>query len=93
MFTHLVVSQDFGEFVFHVWNICSLDGDGLILFVFDLYDVDGSGQLSKGEVKQILLDVSTNSHPFCFITCARVHGVLVCTYAGVWQAHVQLASG
>lgn len=48
---------DFKEFVYAVWNYCTLGKTTLAVFAFDLYDKDSSGQIDIGEVIQMLKDV------------------------------------
>ena len=36
---------DFREFVIAIWNYCSFTKSALILFAFDLYDIDNSGTI------------------------------------------------
>ena len=48
---------DFRECMLALWNYCSLAEQDLASFAFDLYDGDGSGFLSQGEVAKILRDV------------------------------------
>lgn len=38
--------QDFREMVFSVWNLCTMDSQGLLMLMFDLYDKDASGTMS-----------------------------------------------
>lgn len=40
-----------------VWNYCTFDRTALILFAFDLYDLDGSGKIDAKEMKRILREV------------------------------------
>ena len=48
---------DFLEFVVSLWNFCSLNRGGLILFAFTLYDSDDSGELEMDELEKLLKDV------------------------------------
>ncbi|KAJ1442905.1 hypothetical protein B484DRAFT_321842 [Ochromonadaceae sp. CCMP2298] len=48
---------DFKEFVLALWNYCTLSTATLDMFAFDLYDTDGSGELSGGEVSRMLKDI------------------------------------
>lgn len=51
-------SLDFPEFMLGLWNMCSLDTEGLIQFVFYLYDLDSSSEgLDMREMKRVVLDV------------------------------------
>ena len=43
--------QDFREMVFCIYNICTLDANGLLMLIFDLYDADGSDSISKACLK------------------------------------------
>jgi Ca2+-binding EF-hand superfamily protein len=47
----------FREFVFSLWNYCTLSKATLELFAFDLYDVDSDGLLSLREVQGMLSDL------------------------------------
>ncbi len=48
---------DFVEFVISLWNFCSLNRGGLMLFAFTLYDADDSGELEMEELHKLLSDV------------------------------------
>eukprot|EP00286_Rhodomonas_abbreviata_P015509 CAMPEP_0181330686 /NCGR_PEP_ID=MMETSP1101-20121128/24049_1 /TAXON_ID=46948 /ORGANISM="Rhodomonas abbreviata, Strain Caron Lab Isolate" /LENGTH=161 /DNA_ID=CAMNT_0023439993 /DNA_START=230 /DNA_END=712 /DNA_ORIENTATION=+ len=48
---------DFREFILSLWNYCTLTKATLQMFAFDLYDVDGSGEMSGGEVAVMLKEV------------------------------------
>lgn len=48
---------DFREFVVSLWNYCTLSRATLDLFAFDLYDVDGSGEISLQEMTQMFYDL------------------------------------
>ena len=37
-----------------LWNYCTLGKSALVMFSFDLYDLDGSGEIEENEVKQLL---------------------------------------
>jgi len=45
-----VKSLHYGEFFVSMWNFCTLTHETLCKFTFDLYDQDGSGELSEKEV-------------------------------------------
>ena len=45
---------DFKEFVLSVWNLCSLNRNGLALFCFMLFDEDNSGFLEPEEVEGLV---------------------------------------
>jgi Ca2+-binding EF-hand superfamily protein len=47
---------DVKEFVFALWNYCTLNHSRLCEFIFDLYDRDGSGILDKIELTNMLRD-------------------------------------
>ena len=53
---------DFKEFVLALWNYCTLGKSTLVLFAFDVYDRDTSGELSSDEVKVMLQDVYGDSY-------------------------------
>jgi hypothetical protein len=40
-----------------LWNYCTLGKATLVLFAFDIYDADSSGELAVDEVRQMLTDV------------------------------------
>ena len=48
---------DFVEFAISLWNFCSLNRGGLMLFAFTLYDADDSGELEMDELHKLLGDV------------------------------------
>ena len=48
---------DFKEFVMSLWNYCTLGKDTLILFAFDIYDKDSSGEIEGKEVHQMLNEI------------------------------------
>ena len=50
-------SMDLREFILNLWNYCSLEKSGLILFAYDLYDNDKNGTLSTDEVKAMFMQV------------------------------------
>lgn len=50
-------SVDFREFVMSLWNYCTLSKAALIMFAFDLYDNDNSGEIDLGEVELLLKEV------------------------------------
>jgi Ca2+-binding EF-hand superfamily protein len=47
-------SLSYGEFFVSLWNFCTLTHDTLVKFAFDLYDADGSGELTLDEVKNMV---------------------------------------
>jgi Ca2+-binding EF-hand superfamily protein len=47
----------FSEFVFSVWNYCSLDMSYLPWFSFSLYDIDGGGEIAGLEIEHMLKDI------------------------------------
>jgi len=48
---------DFLEFVLAVWNYCSFTHSSLVRFAFDLYDLDGSGEIERAEAVQCIREV------------------------------------
>lgn len=48
---------DFIEFVLAVWNYCSFNHLSLVRFAFDLYDLDGSGEIEHDEVVRCVREV------------------------------------
>jgi hypothetical protein len=48
---------DFVEFVLAVWNYCTFNHASLVRFAFDLYDVDGSGEIEHDEVVRCVREV------------------------------------
>lgn len=48
---------DFREFVVALWNYCTLSHSSLIIFAFDVYDTDETGELSPSEVELMLKDL------------------------------------
>ena len=48
---------DFREFVVSLWNYCTSDSYALMSFAFDLYDLDGSGMISKEEMAMVCKEV------------------------------------
>ena len=48
---------DIRECMLALWNYCSLAEQDLASFAFDLYDMDESGLLSKGEVAKMMRDL------------------------------------
>ncbi|GMF47995.1 unnamed protein product [Phytophthora fragariaefolia] len=48
---------DFIEFVLAVWNYCSFNHASLVRFAYDLYDVDGSGEIEHDEVVRCVREV------------------------------------
>lgn len=50
-------SVDFREFVMSLWNYCTLSKAALIMFAFDLYDNDNSGEIDLTEVELLLKEV------------------------------------
>ncbi len=48
---------DFKEFVMSLWNYCTLGKATLLLFAFDIYDRDSSGEISVLEIQAMLRDV------------------------------------
>eukprot|EP00939_MAST-03C_sp_MAST-3C-sp1_P000219 g219.t1 len=48
---------DFREFVVSLWNYCTSDSYALMSFAFDLYDLDGSGMISKSEMVNVVREV------------------------------------
>lgn len=48
---------DFREFVVAIWNYCSFTRSALVLFAFDLYDIDNSGTIGLDEVQLICREV------------------------------------
>ncbi len=43
-----VLTQSFDEFVVALWNYCTLDRSALLLFAFDMCDLDSTGEIGKG---------------------------------------------
>lgn len=66
-------SVDFREFVMSLWNYCTLSKAALIMFAFDLYDNDNSGEIDIMEVELLLREVrlcrryssAMQQSPFC----------------------------
>lgn len=57
---------DFREFVLSLWNYCTLSKASLVIFAFDLYDADSTGQLSPKEIHNMLVDLygkTVDTHP------------------------------
>lgn len=50
-------SVDFREFVMSLWNYCTLSKAALIMFAFDLYDNNNSGEIDIDEVELLLKEV------------------------------------
>ncbi|KAE8915378.1 hypothetical protein PF005_g2864 [Phytophthora fragariae] len=48
---------DFIEFVLAVWNYCSFNHASLVRFAYDLYDIDGSGEIEHDEVVRCVREV------------------------------------
>eukprot|EP01041_Mallomonas_annulata_P012097 gene12097-25376_t len=48
---------DFKKFVLVIWNYCTLGKTGLGLFAFDLYNKDGSKELTASELRNMLQDL------------------------------------
>lgn len=48
---------DFREFVLSLWNYCTLSKASLVMFAFDLYDTDSTGELSPEEIEGMLHDL------------------------------------
>ncbi|OWZ20854.1 hypothetical protein PHMEG_0004682 [Phytophthora megakarya] len=48
---------DFIEFVLAVWNYCSFNHASLVRFAFDLYDIDGSGEIEHDEIERCVREV------------------------------------
>jgi Ca2+-binding EF-hand superfamily protein len=47
---------DFPELLFTLWNICTLDDQGLVSICFDLYDENEDGFLDPRELKSLVQD-------------------------------------
>eukprot|EP00947_MAST-08B_sp_MAST-8B-sp1_P005390 g5390.t1 len=47
----------FSEFWIGFWQFCTLTHDQRVKFAFDLYDLDGSGEIDKDEVRELVLVV------------------------------------
>ena len=45
---------DFKEFVLSLWNYCTLGKATLLMFAFDIYDVDCSGVIDASEIQRYL---------------------------------------
>lgn len=57
---------DFREFVLSLWNYCTLSKASLVMFAFDLYDTDSTGELSPEEIEGMLFDLygkQARTHP------------------------------
>ncbi|KAJ1452116.1 hypothetical protein M885DRAFT_589255 [Pelagophyceae sp. CCMP2097] len=52
---------DFEGFVLSCWTACTLTPHAFRDFVFELYDADESGCLDEGELKEMLIDVTTET--------------------------------
>ncbi|GLE10667.1 hypothetical protein PINS_up022884 [Pythium insidiosum] len=48
---------DFVEFVLAVWNYCSFSRTSLVRYAFDLYDLDGSGEIEPAEATRCVREV------------------------------------
>lgn len=48
---------DFHECALSLWTFCTLAEEELVMFAYELYDMDGSGSMDRSEVQQILEDV------------------------------------
>jgi Ca2+-binding EF-hand superfamily protein len=48
---------DFKEFVCCVWNYCSFGKSALVIFAFDLYDLDKSGCIGREEMENIVYEI------------------------------------
>jgi len=46
-------SVDFYEFVAGVYNLCTLEWESLVLFAFNLFDLDRSGNLDASEGERV----------------------------------------
>ncbi|GMH83678.1 hypothetical protein TL16_g09681 [Triparma laevis f. inornata] len=53
-------SLSYGEFFISLWNFCTLTHETLVKFAFDLYDLDGSGELSIDEVYEMVRTIHPN---------------------------------
>lgn len=49
-------SLDFRESCYALWQLCTLDADGLKLFLFDLYDEFNNGAIEYDDVERMLSD-------------------------------------
>ena len=54
---------DFFEFVASIWNYCTMDWETLVRYAFDLFDVDGSGQLETKEIERLVCYVAGSKKP------------------------------
>jgi serine/threonine-protein phosphatase 2B regulatory subunit len=52
---------DFGEFFVAIYNFCSFDDRSLLNFCFNIFDVDRSGSIDRGEVKALIKMMRGNS--------------------------------
>ena len=50
-----VAAQTFDEFVVAMWNYCTLDRSALLLFAFDMCDLDSTGEIGKVCFQYVLL--------------------------------------
>ena len=50
-------SVDFREFVIGLWNYCTLGKAALVMFAFDLYDADSSGEIEPREIDRMLREL------------------------------------
>lgn len=48
---------DFREFLVSIWNYCTYTKHGLMLFAFDLYDLDNSGEIDQDEMERIVVEI------------------------------------
>lgn len=60
--THHDNSITFREFILFIWQFCTLAGEGIHNFAFDMYDEDHQGSLSKEELRRVLIKVHGKAH-------------------------------
>lgn len=55
-------SVDFCEFILGIWNYCTFTMNSLIIFAFNFHDLDGSGELTMEEIKELITEVYGNEN-------------------------------
>lgn len=63
-------SISFKEFTLLTWRFCTRGLDSIAEFAFDIYDTDNSEELTKDEIKEMIIESYgkvTEKHNVCFI--------------------------